>query len=121
MAGQADSPRRDRELSVVAPPIPIEPAQLPGPCINKEGPNGGTDVSLVRHVFVGIDVAKDWLDIAVRPTGAAWRVAQDDEGIADLVRQLAKLQPKLIVMEASGGYERLSAIALDAARRPWPS
>ena len=71
-----------------------------------------------QNVFVGIDVAKDWLDIAVRPTGAAWRVAQDDEGVADLVRQLAKLQPKLIVMEASGGYERLSAIALDAARLP---
>ena len=71
-----------------------------------------------QNVFVGIDVAKDWLDIAVRPTGAAWRVAQDDEGVADLVRQLAKLQPKLIVMEASGGYERLPAIALDAARLP---
>ena len=50
-----------------------------------------------QNVFVGIDVAKDWLDIAVRPTGAAWRVAQDDEGIADLVRQLANLQPRLIV------------------------
>ena len=71
-----------------------------------------------ESVFVGIDVAKDWLDIAVRPTGAAWRVAQDEEGIADLVRQLTQLQPKLIVMEASGGYERLSAIALDAARLP---
>ena len=71
-----------------------------------------------QNVFVGIDVAKDWLDIAVRPTGAAWRVAQDDEGVADLVQQLAKLQPKLIVMEASGGYERLPAIALDAARLP---
>ncbi len=71
-----------------------------------------------ESVFVGIDVAKDWLDIAVRPTGAAWRVAQDDEGVADLVQQLTKLQPKLIVMEASGGYERLSAIALDAARLP---
>ena len=71
-----------------------------------------------QNVFVGIDVAKDWLDIAVRPTGAAWRVAQDDEGVADLVRQLTKLQPKLIVMEASGGYERLPAIALDAARLP---
>ena len=71
-----------------------------------------------QNVFVGIDVGKDWLDIAVRPTGAAWRVAQDDEGVADLVQQLTKLQPKLIVMEASGGYERLSAIALDAARLP---
>ena len=71
-----------------------------------------------ESVFVGIDVAKDWLGIAVRPTGAAWRVAQDDEGVADLVQQLTKLQPKLIVMEASGGYERLSAIALDAARLP---
>ena len=74
-----------------------------------------------QNVFVGIDVAKDWLDIAVRPTGAAWRVAQDDEGIADLVRELAIRSARSSskpVMEASGGYERLSAIALDAARLP---
>ena len=74
-----------------------------------------------QNVFVGIDVAKDWLDIAVRPTGAAWRVAQDDEGIADLVRQLAKLQPKLIVMEASAATSGCRPSPSMPPACPWPS
>ena len=71
-----------------------------------------------QNVFVGIDVSKDWLDVAVRPTGAAWRAAQDEDGLERLVRQLDKLRPRLIVMEASGGYERLLAAALAAASLP---
>ena len=38
-----------------------------------------------ENVFVGIDVAKDWVDVAVRPTGTAWRAAQDEAGIDALV------------------------------------
>ena len=71
-----------------------------------------------QNVFVGIDVSEDWLDVAVRPTGAAWRAAQDEDGLEQLVRQLNELRPRLIVMEASGGYERLLAAALAAASLP---
>ena len=71
-----------------------------------------------QNVFVGIDVSKDWLDVAVRPTGAAWRAAQDEDGLERLVQQLDKLRPRLIVMEASGGYERLLAAALASASLP---
>lgn len=69
-------------------------------------------------VFVGIDVSKDWLDVAVRPTDQAWQVAHDEEGIRTLVHRLTKLRPHLVVMEASGGYERLPAAEFGAAQLP---
>ena len=42
---------------------------------------------------VGIDVAKEWLDVAVHPSGEQWRVTQDSEGLAGLVQRLAVLAP----------------------------
>ncbi len=47
-----------------------------------------------KDVFVGIDVSKEWGDIAVRPTGMAWRAAQDEAGINALVPQLASCIPR---------------------------
>ncbi|MDA1349912.1 MAG: IS110 family transposase [Chloroflexi bacterium] len=71
-----------------------------------------------QKVFVGIDVSKDWLDVAVRPTGTAWRAAQDEAGINALVQQLVELQPRLVVLEATGGYETLLVVALGTADVP---
>ena len=71
------------------------------------------------QVFVGIDVAKAQLDIALRPTGERWAVTNDDAGIAALVERLQALQPKLIVLEATGGYQRAVVAALAAAGLPW--
>jgi transposase len=56
-------------------------------------------------VFVGIDVAKAHLDVAVRPNGEAWRVANDLAGLAELVERLQAQRPTLIVVEATGGLE----------------
>ena len=67
---------------------------------------------------VGIDVAKAPLDSALRPTGERWAVANDDAGIAALVARLQALLPTLIVLEATGGYQRAVVAALAAARRP---
>lgn len=69
-------------------------------------------------MFVGIDVSKAWVDVAVRPTGDGWRVKQDQEGIDGLVLRLQELAPQLVVMEASGGYEVPLAAALSAAGVP---
>jgi transposase len=55
--------------------------------------------------FVGIDVSRSRLDIAVRPTGRAWSVANDEDGIAELVAELTALRPELIVLEATGGMQ----------------
>ena len=66
--------------------------------------------------FVGIDVAKDRLDVHLRPSGEAFAVARDGEGLAGLVERLQTLAPRLVVMEATGGYESVVASALAAAR-----
>lgn len=57
-------------------------------------------------VFVGIDVAKDHLDIALDPSGEVFRVNNDRQGRAELVKRLAALGPERVGLEASGGYER---------------
>ena len=69
-------------------------------------------------VFVGIDVSKAWVDVAVRPTGEAWRVDQDQAGVEALVLRLQAMSPQCIVMEATGGYEAPIAAALGAAGLP---
>jgi transposase len=66
-------------------------------------------------LWVGIDVAKGHLDVHVRPTGLAFRVANDEAGITDLVGRLRDLQPAALVLEATGGYEVPVVAALAAA------
>ena len=71
--------------------------------------------------YVGIDVSKARLDIAVRPRGEAWQCANDETGIAALVERLRSWQPlapQLIVLEATGGLERLVVAALALAGLP---
>jgi transposase len=65
--------------------------------------------------YVGIDVAKDALDVHVRPTGLAFRVANDEDGFAALRTHLQALRPAAIVLEATGGYEVPVVAALAAA------
>lgn len=68
--------------------------------------------------FVGIDVSKSWVDVQVRPDGTAFRCPTDSEGLVELVRRVRPLQPCLIVMEASGGYEGIVAASLAEAGLP---
>ena len=67
-------------------------------------------------LFVGIDVSKDCLDVAVRPTGEAWQVSHDSRGINDLVERLGELAPQLVVLEATGGMEMALAGELAASK-----
>jgi len=55
--------------------------------------------------FVGIDVAKSRLDVAVRPDGELKTMGNDEKGWAQLASWLVELQPELVVVEATGGYE----------------
>jgi transposase len=57
------------------------------------------------QVFVGIDVSKAQLDVALRPTADRWHVRNDEPGIASLVERLRTVQPTLVVLEATGGLE----------------
>lgn len=70
------------------------------------------------QVFVGIDVAKAQLDIALRPSGERWAVTNDDAGIAALVTRLQAIAPQLIVLEATGIYQRAAVAALSVAGLP---
>jgi transposase len=69
-------------------------------------------------MFVGIDVAKAELVVAVHPSHERWTVANDERGVGTLVARLVALAPTLIVLEATGGYERLGVAALGAAELP---
>jgi transposase len=64
-------------------------------------------------IFVGVDISKLWLDIAVHETEMYWRVGNDEKGIADLVKRMKQLKPALIVLEATGGYEMQMVADLD--------
>jgi len=75
-------------------------------------------MSTLRVQFVGIDVSKQQLDIAVRPSGETWTVAHDEAGLSALVTRLGALAPTLIVLEATGGWEVALAGALAAAALP---
>ena len=72
------------------------------------------DAPAPAEVYVGIDVSKGTLDVATRPAGEVWTVANDDEAIATLVTRLLSLGPALVVLEASGKYEAPCAAALAA-------
>jgi len=68
--------------------------------------------------FVGIDVSKDQLDIAIRPGEARFRESNDDSGIQALIVRLLSFKPQLILLEATGGYEILAAASLRQAGLP---
>lgn len=67
--------------------------------------------------WIGIDVAKTHLDVAVEG-GQTWRTVNDEEGITGLVTQLREQRPTLVVLEATGGYERDVTAALADASIP---
>lgn len=69
-------------------------------------------------VWVGIDVSKQQLDVAVGVEGPAWSVNNDEEGIQALVEELRARPCGLIVLEATGGFETPVTTALAASALP---
>ena len=65
--------------------------------------------------YVGIDVAKAWLDVVIGAAGEPWRVPHDEAGLAAVVARLAGGAPTAVVLEASGGLETVLACELEAA------
>lgn len=70
------------------------------------------------ETWIGIDVAKGWLDVATAGEERPWRVDNDAAGIAALVETLATHAPQLIVVEPTGGLETAVVAALLAAGLP---
>jgi transposase len=71
-----------------------------------------------RTVFVGVDVSKDRLDIHLRPSGEAFIVTPDADGLNRLISRLSDLPVALVVLEATGGFETTTAAALTGAGLP---
>ena len=69
-------------------------------------------------IYVGIDVAKAQVDVAVRPTDDRWEVPHDQAGIRKLVSHLKTLQPAMVLLEASGGLELPLVAALATKEVP---
>jgi transposase len=87
------------------------------PCPPRQ-PLTAKEVSEPVELFVGIDVSKAVLDIAIAPTGEIWSVPNTADGTQLLVQRLKGLSPKLIVLEATGGLERRAVAALAGASLP---
>jgi transposase len=66
-------------------------------------------------VAAGIDAGKNFLDIAIAPSGRAWRVPNAAQGIAKIVRVLGQAQVRRVVLEAVGPYAAALIRALAAA------
>jgi transposase len=62
--------------------------------------------------FVGIDIAKQHLDVCVLPERRTFQIPYGEKGLKDLIDQLLQMKPTLIVVEATGGYERRLAAEL---------
>ena len=69
-------------------------------------------------VYIGIDVSKDQVDVAVRPTGRSWSVQYDGTGVDELVANLNRLDPAAVITESTGGLELPLVAALAAASLP---
>lgn len=72
----------------------------------------------MENITVGIDVAKDRLDVAVRPSGEAFMAERTAAGIEKLIARLLQLAPKIVALEATGGYETIAAAAFASAGLP---
>jgi transposase len=75
-----------------------------------------TQEVVLSKVYIGIDLSKKFLDIGEYPANRQWRLPNDAQGLSQLLTELQKIKPSLIVMEASGGLEHSVAEKLDEAK-----
>ena len=68
--------------------------------------------------YVGIDVSKAQVDVAVRPTGQRWAASYNETGVGELVSQMVEIGPAMVLLEATGGLELPLVAALAAAALP---
>ena len=72
----------------------------------------------MEAITVGIDVSKDRLDVALRPSGEVFAVERAASGLDGLVSRLKALAPQIVALEATGGFETVVTAALAAAGLP---
>ena len=74
--------------------------------------------SAVDGMSIGIDISKATTVVAVHPTGATWTGDTTPGAIDTQVKRLVALAPAIVVVEATGGYERALVASCAAARLP---
>lgn len=72
----------------------------------------------METIVVGIDVAKDRLDVCIRPDGESFVVGRTGAGIEELVGRLKTVAPRVVAVEATGGFETVVAAGLASAALP---
>ena len=72
----------------------------------------------MKEIFVGVDVSKRFLDVAVRPSGQTIRFDLQSVSVSEVAEQVRELGPSLVVIEASGGYERAIVASLCETKVP---
>jgi transposase len=75
-------------------------------------------MTITSQDYVGIDVAKDRLDVAVLGEESISQAANTKRGLTKFTKQMRQLNPKLIVVEATGGYEEMLVLGLYEAGLP---
>ena len=71
-----------------------------------------------EEIYVGIDVAKARVDVAIRPGGDIWSIDYDEPAVSELVSRLLAVEPTAVLLEATGGLEVPLVSALAAAALP---
>jgi transposase len=71
-----------------------------------------------EEIYVGIDVSKLMLEVALGAGAGLWEFSNDEGGVQDLCNHLKRIQPRLIVLEASGGLEKRAAVQFAEAELP---
>ncbi len=112
----------DRQKARAAAPIPNRArtvAWANGARIVQGRANNSQEVLMEQEaIYVGIDVAKAQMDVAIRPTDDRWEVSHDDAGVRQLVSRLKAIEPAMVLLEASGGLELPLVTALAAHSVP---
>jgi transposase len=71
-----------------------------------------------KEIYIGIDVSKATLDVAIWESEITWKFSNDLEGWQELAKRLVILKPKLIAVEASGGFEQPLVAELSGEKLP---
>ena len=98
-------------------------ARIPQGWTNPRLPTGETlsrmeETLAVDEMFVGIDVSRAKLDLAIEPDGTTWSIGNTTAEVRELAAELAQSAPKLVLVEATGGFERLVVDLLTEAGVP---
>ena len=75
-------------------------------------------MTITEQAYIGIDIAKDKFDVAVLGQKLVTQVVNNKKEIARFTKQMQELDPQLIVVEATGGYEEAVLLELYAAGLP---